>query len=70
MILLVVRCPKCGNEVEFKGRERIQGDGLYSGYISNMEIEDDDIYGCEDTLNCHYRISGKEYKRRQIEEDQ
>lgn len=66
---MVIKCPKCGKEVDFIGRERRQGEGLYSGYQPAMEIEDDDIYGCEDSLHCNYRISGKEFKRRQAEED-
>ena len=68
MIRLVVKCPKCGKEVEFKGRERSKDDHPYSDYRPTMEIQDDDIYGCEDWLNCDYRISGKEFKRRQGEE--
>jgi len=64
-----VRCPKCGKEVVFKeSAERSQNESLYSGYQSKIEPEDSDVYGCEDFLNCDYRISGKEFKRKQTEE--
>jgi ssDNA-binding Zn-finger/Zn-ribbon topoisomerase 1 len=65
----LVKCPKCGKEVVFKGNERSQNDHAYSGYQSKMEPEDSDVYGCEDFLNCDYKISGKEFKRRQAEEN-